>query len=200
MQTADHRLNRGWEQIPEGELFEGGFFLAGRNWGGKFLVLLLRNEGKIWYKAPCCCILADGCRYFLVHAGWSLSNADGLWMVAVASCWDPCPQHTFSLVLVSLPSRGNTNSPSISPQKKLFVSFYTVLKHWYDRFISYSGGMCTGVLNQKVIGSIPRGHRLENFYTCYHLSLSGMMEKLLFHAHTNPAAVHISFPLQHPWL
>ena len=63
---------RGWEwggmgavrrctEIPGGELFEGVFFLAGQNWGGKFLVLLLRNEGKIWYEAPCCCIIVDGC-------------------------------------------------------------------------------------------------------------------------------------------
>ena len=38
---------------------------------GKFLVLLLRNEGKFWYEAPCYCFLVD------VHGGF--------WMVAVIS-------------------------------------------------------------------------------------------------------------------
>ena len=87
-----------------GENYFRGFFLwPAKIGGGGDLVLLLRNEGKIWCKAPCCCILVDGCRHFLVHAGWSLSNADGLWMLAVASCWDPCPQRTFSLVLATPP-------------------------------------------------------------------------------------------------
>ena len=61
---------------PGGELFQGVFFGRPKLGGGGNLVLLLTNEGKIWYKAPCCCILVDGCRHFLVHAGWSLSNAD----------------------------------------------------------------------------------------------------------------------------
>ena len=34
--------------------------------GRGVLVLLLRNEGKFWCKAPCRCFLVDGCRYFLV--------------------------------------------------------------------------------------------------------------------------------------
>ena len=25
------------------------------------MILLLRNEAKTWYKAPCCCIVVDGC-------------------------------------------------------------------------------------------------------------------------------------------
>ena len=39
---------------------------------GRGLVVLLRNEAKFWYKAPCCCFLVDGCCYFLVSSGWSL--------------------------------------------------------------------------------------------------------------------------------
>ena len=31
------------------------FFLEGHTSGGWNFVLLLRNEGKFWYKAPCCC-------------------------------------------------------------------------------------------------------------------------------------------------
>ena len=41
--------------------FRGFFFGRPKLGGGEILVLLLRNEGKIWYKAPCCCILVDGC-------------------------------------------------------------------------------------------------------------------------------------------
>ena len=57
------RIEREISHIPGGELFQGFFFfLAGQNWGGGgILALLLRNEGKFWYKAPCCCILVDGC-------------------------------------------------------------------------------------------------------------------------------------------
>ena len=50
-----------FEVLPGGKLFQGVFFLAGQNWGGGILVLLLRNEGKFWYEAPCCCIIVDGC-------------------------------------------------------------------------------------------------------------------------------------------
>ena len=115
---------KGGKAATGGRIISGGFFLAGQNGGGGDLVLLLRNEGKFWYVAPCCCILVDGCRHFLVHAGWSLSNADGLWMVAVASCSDPCPQRTFSLVLATPPppqiggnfptNRGNKSGTTFS--------------------------------------------------------------------------------------
>ena len=47
--------------LPGGELFQGFFFGRPKLGGGGILVLLLRNEGKFWYKAPCCCILVDGC-------------------------------------------------------------------------------------------------------------------------------------------
>ena len=47
-----------------------GFFLGGLKLGGGGgdLELVLRNEGKFWYKVPCCCFLVDGC-YFLVASG-----------------------------------------------------------------------------------------------------------------------------------
>ena len=41
--------------------FRGFFFWPAKIGGGGILVLLLRNEGKIWYEAPCCCIIVDGC-------------------------------------------------------------------------------------------------------------------------------------------
>ena len=70
-------------------------------------MLLLGNEGKIWYEAPCCgfrvdvlggfwvvtfmswwaldgCYMASaGCCYFLVGPGWLLLFLDGSWMVTV---------------------------------------------------------------------------------------------------------------------
>ena len=50
-----------------------GFFLGGLKLGGGDLELVLRNEGKIWYKVPCCCFIVDGCCYFLIASGWLLS-------------------------------------------------------------------------------------------------------------------------------
>ena len=47
--------------ITGGRIISGGFFWPAKIGGGGFLVLLLRNEGKNWYKASCCCILVDGC-------------------------------------------------------------------------------------------------------------------------------------------
>ena len=40
--------------------------------GGKKLVLVLRNEGKFWYEAPCCCFLVDVHCGFRVGSGWFL--------------------------------------------------------------------------------------------------------------------------------
>ena len=51
--------------------------------GGKKLVFLLRNEGKIWYEAPCCCFLVDVHCRFRVGSGWLLLFPGGVWMVAV---------------------------------------------------------------------------------------------------------------------
>ena len=55
------------ELLPGGELFQGVFFWLAKIGGGEILVLLLRNERKIWYKGPCCCILVDG---FAVRDMW----------------------------------------------------------------------------------------------------------------------------------
>ena len=44
------------------------FFFGRVKIGGGDLELVLRNEGKIWYKIPCCCFLVDGC-YFFVASG-----------------------------------------------------------------------------------------------------------------------------------
>ena len=52
---------------------------------GKKLVFLLRNEGKFWYEAPCCCFLVDVHCGFLVGSGWLLLFPGGLWMVTVIS-------------------------------------------------------------------------------------------------------------------
>ena len=62
------------------------FFGRAKIGGGGGLELVLRNEGKFWYKVPCCCFLVDGC-YFLVASGWLLLFPGGLWMVAVISWW-----------------------------------------------------------------------------------------------------------------
>ena len=51
------------------------------------MVLLLRNEGKFWYEAPCCCFLVDVHCGFRVSSGWLLLFPGGLWMVAVLSGW-----------------------------------------------------------------------------------------------------------------
>ena len=53
---------------------------------GEILELVLRNEGKFWYRVPCCCFLVDGC-YFHVASGWVLLFPSGLWMAAVISWW-----------------------------------------------------------------------------------------------------------------
>ena len=69
--------------LPPGEQFEGVFFGRDKIRGGG-LELVLRNEGKFWYKVPCCCFLVDGCCYFLVafcpsaHDSPSAVNIGGL--------------------------------------------------------------------------------------------------------------------------
>ena len=55
--------------------------------GGGALELVLRNEGNVWYKAPRCCFLVDGCCYFLVGPGWSPLCLAGLWVIADISWW-----------------------------------------------------------------------------------------------------------------
>ena len=37
------------------------FLGGGKIRGVGIFVLLLRNEGNFWYKAPCCCFLVDSC-------------------------------------------------------------------------------------------------------------------------------------------
>ena len=57
-------------------LFFGG--RGGPKVGGGELVLVLRDEGKIWFKVPCCC--------FLVGSGLVMLLPGGFWMVTVISC------------------------------------------------------------------------------------------------------------------
>ena len=55
---------------------------------GGNLVLLLRNEGKLWYKVPCFCFLVFGYYYFLMGSGCLLIFLGGFWIVTAISGGD----------------------------------------------------------------------------------------------------------------
>ena len=104
-QDANIPNSRGHSTCPRrstrGRIISGVFFWLAKIGGGGDLVLLLRNEGKFWYKAPCCCILVDGCavrhmwkplaaeKHF--HPASSMRRKRGFWnenwLVERPQCW-----------------------------------------------------------------------------------------------------------------
>ena len=83
------------------------FFGRGKIGGGGDLKVVLGNEGKFWYKVPCCCFLVDGCCYFLAASGWLLIFPDWLWMVAVI--------YVSSMLRIHTACSAQKTHPSCSP-------------------------------------------------------------------------------------
>ena len=99
------------------------------------MVLHLRNEGKTWYKVPCCCFLVDGCCCFLMGSGWSLLFPNGLGMVAVISWWvlhDHCYCRMDCTCLLLFPD-------GLTPRLISMVRIHTARSR---RKVHYTGSPC----------------------------------------------------------
>ena len=104
-----------------GGKFSGVLYGESQIWEGKILVLLLRKEGKVWYKAPCWCLLVDGCSSSLVGSGVVTST---------------CTTFHVNIVSFEVPQRTqdcDTLHALSYPQKRFTMAFHYHEDRWEHR-------------------------------------------------------------------
>ena len=180
-------------------VFFGRAIITGGN-----LELALRNEGKFWYKVPCCCFLVDGCCYFLVafcpsaHDSPSAVNIGGLEDLQRTQC-----QLTPRLIHVahSHCMQRAENPPLLQPMRGAHILTHRILKIegniWYE--LGFPNLSTSNLSLSKIFPwwynfQSPNAHNTSISSACEKI---GIGLNIPWHAVTLPWIKHPQFIIEH---